>query len=57
MRYRTAGGRVHPAVITLVTSQTVVNLRVGNGPTKSTIVGALKVSAHTTGAGWFHSGG
>jgi hypothetical protein len=57
VRYRTAGGRILHAIVTAVTNQTTVNLRVGNGPTKLVVTGATKVAAHDRGgAGWYQGG-
>lgn len=55
VRYRNAAGRVRGAIITGVTSQTTLNLRIGNGATKATITGATKKThgSTSTGAGWF----
>lgn len=57
VKYRNASGRVRTARITAVTNATTLNLRVGIGPTKLAVTGAIKVNPHTTGAGWFRSGG
>lgn len=56
VRYRNAAGRVFSAVVTAVTSQTKVNLRIGNGATKSTVTGANKVNPHASTTGFFQGG-
>jgi len=43
VRYRESG-RVYHAIVTAVTNQTTLNLRIGNGATKRTITGATKVN-------------
>ena len=53
VRYRNAAGRVQPAVVTAVTNQTTLNLRIGNGPTRTTITGAAKVARKGVTVGWF----
>ena len=53
VRYRTAAGRVRHAIVTAVTNQTTINLRIGNGSTKQTVTGAAKKQPHDGGgAGW-----
>jgi hypothetical protein len=53
VRYRTAAGRVRHAVVTAVTDQTTINLRIGNGSTKQSVTGAVKKQPHDGGgAGW-----
>lgn len=55
VRYRaTLNGRPKPAVVTLVTNQTTVNLKVGRA--SATVTGATKVLPHAGTVGWFHSG-
>lgn len=56
VRYRNSSGRVFPAVVTAVTSQTKVNLRIGNGATKGAVTGANKVSPHASTTGFFQGG-
>jgi hypothetical protein len=54
VHYRTAAGRIRHAIVTAVTDQSTVNLRVGNGPTKLAVTGATKVAARDGGgAGWY----
>lgn len=53
VRYRTATGRICHAVVTAVTDQTTINLRIGNGSTKQTVTGATKRQPRDGGgAGW-----
>lgn len=53
VRYRTSAGRIRHAVVTAVTDQTTIDLRIGNGATMSTVSGATKKTAHDGGtAGW-----
>lgn len=55
VRYRTAAGRIRHAVVTAVTSQTVIDLRVGNGSTKLAVTSAPKVAMRAGGgAGWMN---
>jgi hypothetical protein len=56
VRYRNASNRVFHAIVTAVTNQTTVNLRVGNGATKLAVTGALRRTAEGTGAGWYRHG-
>jgi hypothetical protein len=54
VQYRTAANRVRHAIVTAVTSQSVVDLRVGNGSTKLTVAAAPKVAKRDGGgAGWY----
>ena len=53
VRYRDADGRVWPAVVTAVTDQTTIDLRVGNGATKLSVTGATKVVRRGSTVGWF----
>lgn len=55
VRYRDLGGRVFHAIVTTVTDQNTVNLRVGNGATKLAVTGALR-ETDRTGAGWYRNG-
>lgn len=52
VRYRSAT-RVRHAIVTAVTDQTTIDLRIGNGSTKQTVTGAAKKQPHDGGgAGW-----
>ena len=54
VRYRTAANRIRHAIVTAVTSQSVVDLRIGNGSTKSAVTSASKIAARDGGgAGWY----
>jgi hypothetical protein len=54
VKYRTANpGRVRHATITGVTSDTVLDLRVGRGATSQAVVGATKTTRGAVGAGWY----
>ena len=53
VKYRTASGRIRHAVVTGVTSQTKVDLRIGNGATAAKITGVDKKTMRDGGtAGW-----
>jgi len=54
VRYRESG-RVYHAIVTGVTNQTTLNLRIGNGSTKRVITGATKVSKHGSSTGFYQS--
>lgn len=56
VKYRTASGRIRHAIVTSVTNQSTVDLRVGNGSTKLSVAAVAKVTKRVgTGAGW-HQG-
>lgn len=54
--YRNAQGRIFHAVITAVTNQTTVTLRIGSAsnPKKVVVAGATKVARRSASAGWWH---
>lgn len=57
VKYRNAAGRISHAIVTAVTDQSTVNLRVGNGSTKLVVTGAIKKAARDGGtAGWYQGG-
>ena len=54
VNYRTSTGRIQHAIVTSVTNQSTVNLRVGNGSTKLVVTGAAKKAKRDGGtAGWY----
>lgn len=55
VRYRDATGRVFHAIVTAVTNQDTVDLRVGNGATKLTVT-TVPRETDRTGAGWYRNG-
>jgi hypothetical protein len=48
-----SAGRIRHAIVTGVVSQTVLNLRVGNGATKMSLSNVSKVARHSGLDGWF----
>jgi len=52
VRYRESG-RVYHAIVTGVTNQTTLNLRIGNGATKKVVTGATKVDPTGTTTGFY----
>jgi hypothetical protein len=54
VRYRQSG-RVYHAVVTGVTNQTTLDLRVGNGSTKKVVTGATLVSHHGSATGFYQA--
>lgn len=52
VRYRESG-RVYRAIVTAVTNQTTLNLRIGNGTSKRVIIGAVKVNPTGTTTGFY----
>ena len=57
VKYRDSAGRVRRGIVTAVTDQSTVNLRIGNGSTKLAVTGATKKAARDGGtAGWYQGG-
>lgn len=57
VRYRTSTGKFEHAIVTAVTDQTTIDLRVGNGSTKLVVTGAVKKTMRDGGtAGWIRGG-
>lgn len=53
VKYRQADGRVRHAIVTGVTDQSTLDLRVGNTSTKLVVTGATKVARHGSAVGWY----